>query len=727
MSEDWDDGPVAVTQISNEIGFGMPGSGTTGRGFKPPSSNDSNGFSDRKPGGRGFGTDNQVGESRRGGGGFRGGRGGGGGFGRRNDDEEGGGGRGFGSGSRGGGSFNRRNDDEEDGGGGRGFGGGRGSGGGSGRRYDDGEDGGGGRGFGGGCHGSGGRGFGRRNDDEGGGGSRGGGGFGRKNDNGEYGGGNRGFNGGGMNGRSGFGNRRDEDGDDGGDRGFNTGRGRGRSRGGGGGSGDRDRDRDRGDEQEKPRERYIPKERTEEELFADGTKVGINFDKYNAIDVKTSGEDVPPPIEFFEDANLRTLLINNIKRCNYTVPTPVQKYSLPIVMAGRDLMACAQTGSGKTAAFIIPIIQRLLEKPREIEDLKAQNCVEPRALVIAPTRELAIQTYNVATKFAKGSTLYARVCYGGTAIGNELRQLFSGCDILVCTVGRLMGFVGMGKVSFASIEFVVLDEADRMLDQKSIDDIEKILCHESMTPVGERITLMFSATFPSQIQQLAGKYLQNYVFVAVGIVGGACTDIQQNFIEVSKKEKRGKLKEILQIEKDNNTLKGIVVFVETKKNADFIAALLSENRFPTTSIHGDRLQREREEALYDFTSGRMGILVATSVAARGLDMQCARHVINYDMPQLIEEYIHRIGRTGRVGNQGIATSFYDPDVDSHIKDSLIRILSQADQPVPEWLEMGDGKNYGPASGFGGKDIRSFSDVQDCSRGAAQPVEKEEEW
>ena len=204
----------------------------------------------------------------------------------------------------------------------------------------------------------------------------------------------------------------------------------------------------------------------------------LNFSKYESIEVKTSGEDVPPPIKSFQDANLRTLLNENITKSHYTVPTPVQKQALPIILAGRDLMACAQTGSGKTAAFLIPIIHRLLEKSRDL-DMKAANCVEPRAIVFSPTRELAIQIHDEARKFCKGSILKCQILYGGTSTGHQLRQIFNGCDILVATPGRLLDLVGKGKVTFSSIEFVVLDEADRMLDMGFIGDIEKVHTDQS--------------------------------------------------------------------------------------------------------------------------------------------------------------------------------------------------------------------------------------------------------
>lgn len=210
---------------------------------------------------------------------------------------------------------------------------------------------------------------------------------------------------------------------------------------------------------------------------------------------------------------------------------------------------------------------------------------------------------------------------------------------------------------------------------------------------------MFSATFPEQIQELAAKFLHDYIFLAVGIVGSASTDVQQEFYEVAKFAKRNKLLSILKEHSDERTL----VFVETKRNADFIASFLCEQSFPTTSIHGDRLQREREQALYDFKKGIRKILVATAVAARGLDIKDVQIVVNYDLPNSIDEYVHRIGRTGRVGNHGLAISFFDEQQDRPLAPALAKILSQANQPIPDWLgDRGFGET---ADQFASRDIR----------------------
>lgn len=471
---------------------------------------------------------------------------------------------------------------------------------------------------------------------------------------------------------------------------------------------------------DKPRELYIPPAPTddEKEMFGSGISSGINFDKFDEIEVKVTGENPPKPIDSFARSGLRDSLLNNVRKSNYHKPTPIQKYAIPIIMDGRDLMACAQTGSGKTAAFLLPMVNTLLDAKSD------KQAGSPQILIIVPTRELALQIFNEARKFAVGSFLKTCIAYGGTATRHQLDNIQNGCHILVATPGRLIDFVDKQAVCFNKIKFVVLDEADRMLDMGFMTDVEKIMTNETMPSKELRQTLMFSATFPSAIQELAGQFLNNYIFAAVGIVGGASADVEQTVFQVTKFQKRKKLQEILEL----SDPKGTLVFVETKRNADYLASLLSETTYPTTSIHGDRLQREREEALRNFKSGKMYILIATSVAARGLDIKNVLHVINYDMPKSIDDYVHRIGRTGRVGNKGRATSFYDPESDMTIASDLVKILTQAGQEVPVFLQgVSGGSSFGGANKFGGQDIRDRNN--EGSRLDAMPnqLEPEESW
>ncbi|XP_060663857.1 ATP-dependent RNA helicase vasa [Drosophila nasuta] len=470
---------------------------------------------------------------------------------------------------------------------------------------------------------------------------------------------------------------------------------------------------DNGEEGEKKaREFYIPPEPTndETEMFSTGIMSGINFSKYDNIPVKVTGENVPTSIKRFDQAGLREILVENVTKAGYKVPTPIQKVSIPVIAGKRDLMACAQTGSGKTAAFLLPILTNILDEPSDLEIGK------PLAVVVSPTRELAIQIFNEARKFAYTTYLKISLVYGGTSVKHQNEAINKGCHLLIATPGRLLDFVERTFIMFDNIRYIVLDEADRMLDMGFSESMRKIMHHQTMHP--EHQTLMFSATFPEQIQRLAGEFLKDYIFVTIGVVGGACSDVKQDIFEVNKFSKRSKLMEILR-----EGAEGTIVFVETKRGADFLASFFSETEFPTTSIHGDRLQSQREQALRDFKNGTMKVLIATSVASRGLDIKNVKHVINYDMPTNIDDYVHRIGRTGRVGNSGRATSFFDPDQDRLIAGDLIKILKGSDQDVPDFLNEIGGGSSSHRSNFNTVDVRGGG----AFNTPADNLEDEENW
>jgi len=348
---------------------------------------------------------------------------------------------------------------------------------------------------------------------------------------------------------------------------------------------------------------------------------------------------VPPAIKTFDKAGLRKIVLDNVMKSGYTVPTPIQKVSIPVIAGKRDLMACAQTGSGKTAAFLLPIITSILDDPSENVEIG-----KPQAVIVSPTRELAIQIFNEARKFAHSTYLKITLVYGGTSVKHQNEAVAKGCHVLIATPGRLLDFVERTFVLFDDTRFVVLDEADRMLDMGFQESMRKIMQHPTMRP--QHQTLMFSATFPEEIQRLAGEFLKDYVFVTIGVVGGACSDVKQDIFEVSKFNKRSKLmvRQMMDISMCNNRLiiispylqeilregaEGTIVFVETKRGADFLASFFSETEFPTTSIHGDRLQSQREQALRDFKNGTMKVLIATSVAARGLGKYNRRMLLTH--------------------------------------------------------------------------------------------------
>ncbi|XP_057678472.1 probable ATP-dependent RNA helicase DDX4 isoform X2 [Corythoichthys intestinalis] len=454
----------------------------------------------------------------------------------------------------------------------------------------------------------------------------------------------------------------------------------------------------------RPKVTYVPPALPEDEdsVFMHYQQ-GINFDKYDEITVDVSGTNPPPGIMSFEEAALCASLQTNISKSGYSKPTPVQKHGIPIVSAGRDLMACAQTGSGKTAAFLLPILQQLMADGVAASSFCEQQ--EPEAIIVAPTRELINQIFLEARKFSYGTCVRPVVVYGGVNTGFQLREISKGCNIVCGTPGRLLDVIGRGRIGLTKLRYLVMDEADKMLDMGFEPDMRRLVGSPGMPPKENRQTLLFSATFPEDIQRLAADFLKtDYLFLAVGVVGGACTDVQQTIVQVSKFSKREKLTELLGATGQERTL----VFVETKRQADFIATFLCQENLPTTSIHGDREQREREQALSDFKSGKCPILVATSVAARGLDIPDVQHVVNFDLPKNIDEYVHRIGRTGRCGNVGKAVSFYDAEVDGHLARSLITILSKAQQEVPPWLE--ESAFSGGATSFnefGSSDSRKF--------------------
>ncbi|KAK2713871.1 hypothetical protein QYM36_009679 [Artemia franciscana] len=468
-------------------------------------------------------------------------------------------------------------------------------------------------------------------------------------------------------------------------------------------------------------------EEMELELFG-SANTGINFDKYEDIPVEATGEDIPPNINSYDEVKMTEIMQENIVLARYQRPTPVQKFALPIILGKRDLMACAQTGSGKTAAFLIPILNRIYENGPVHNGYQSRGGgyrrkQYPIALVLAPTRELATQIFDEAKKFSYRSKVRPAVVYGGADLRSQMAELDRGCHLLVATPGRLHDMLDRGKIGLEYCKFLILDEADRMLDMGFEPQIRAIVEKNSMPGSPERQTLMFSATFPKEIQMLARDFLENYIFLAVGRVGSASENITQKIVWVEEHDKRSFLLDLLNAaglfrsEKSTDSL--TLVFVETKRGADGLEDFLWGEGYPVTSIHGDRSQKEREEALRRFRSGERPVLVATAVAARGLDIPHVKHVINFDLPSDVEEYVHRIGRTGRMGNLGLATSFFNEKNRNLVRD-LVELIQESKQDLPSWLEAmgsemrssvgntrrgaGGGKKFG--GGFGSRDYRT---------------------
>lgn len=363
----------------------------------------------------------------------------------------------------------------------------------------------------------------------------------------------------------------------------------------------------------------------------------------------------------FNDLQLIEPVLQALSKEGYTKPTPIQEQAIPIVLQRRDLLGCAQTGTGKTAAFAIPLLQLMhLEGEQQQQPSTGQGRRRIKALVLTPTRELAIQIEESFRAYGRYLGLKHLVIFGGVSQHNQVNALRQGVDILVATPGRLLDLMNQRHISLQDIKYFVLDEADRMLDMGFVHDVKRVI---SKLPA-QRQTLFFSATMPPEIQQLANILLRNPAKVEVTPVSSTAETIQQHLYYVEKQNKRSLLLHILQDESIGTAL----VFSRTKHGADKIARGLSKAGVRAEAIHGDKSQNARQHALQNFKSRRTRILVATDIAARGIDIDELTHVINYDLPDVPETYVHRIGRTGRAGANGVAFSFCDYEEKINLKD-----------------------------------------------------------
>ncbi|KRY27843.1 ATP-dependent RNA helicase DDX3X [Trichinella spiralis] len=440
-------------------------------------------------------------------------------------------------------------------------------------------------------------------------------------------------------------------------------------------------DGSRGVEHRRPPVTYVPKELDEADFNSLYISKGINFEKQMEVDVETRGVNCPAPKNSFQEFGFSDVLLKNISKLQMTVPTLVQRHAIPVLLQRRDLMVCAQTGSGKTAAFLLPIISLLEERER------IPGKIAPQAAVVVPTRELAQQVFSVCRSLLVDTGFRCAVAYGGVSVQYQLSELWRGCDIVVATPGRLVQFMEMQKVTLNFCRFFIFDEADRMLDMGFEATVRQIA---STLPVGEFITAMFSATFPVEVQSLARQFLRDdFIFKIIGILGSANQDIMQS-IRLAKYQAKDDqllniLREISEEYEGRNEIPKILIFVSRKRMADIVSMELLNNGFKSTSIHGDREQYEREKALRNFKQGKANVLVATDVAARGLDIAGVDYVINFDMPKCVDDYVHRIGRTGRVGNPGRAISFFSWRDDQAIAKDLADMLQRCGQDVPNFL------------------------------------------
>lgn len=415
--------------------------------------------------------------------------------------------------------------------------------------------------------------------------------------------------------------------------------------------------------------------------------------------------------------NLIEPILRALHTEGYTTPTPIQQQAIPIVLEGKDLLGCAQTGTGKTAAFSIPLLQLLYQQNNPNKGIKA--------LILTPTRELAIQIDESIAAYGRYTGLKHTVIFGGVSQLSQTQALRRGVDILIATPGRLLDLMQQGYVSLQQLQFFVLDEADRMLDMGFIHDVKKII---TKLPA-KRQTLFFSATMPTEIAGLANSILHQPSKVEVTPVSSTVEKIEQSVYFVEKQDKRALLNHLLA---DKN-IKTVLVFARTKHGADKVVKELVRTGISAAAIHGNKSQNARQRALTDFKNGSLRVLVATDIAARGIDVEQLSHVINYELPNVPETYVHRIGRTGRAGASGIAISFCDAEEKPFLKDiqKLIAIniphvsdhpYAMSDislsnfKPMPKQQQ---GRSYqgnnGQRRSFRGGDSRRYSDSSQARR------------
>lgn len=411
-------------------------------------------------------------------------------------------------------------------------------------------------------------------------------------------------------------------------------------------------------------------------------------DKFRADNNMTlAGTDIPRPVETFDEAGFPAYVLNEVKAAGFAKPTAIQSQGWPMALSGRDVVGVAETGSGKTLSYCLPAIVHINAQP-----LLAPGD-GPIVLILAPTRELAVQIQEEVSKFGKSSRIRNTCVYGGVPKGQQIRDLAKGVEVCIATPGRLIDMLEMGKTNLRRITYLVLDEADRMLDMGFEPQIRKII--GQIRP--DRQTCMWSATWPKEVRQLAADYQSNWIQVTVGSMElSANHRITQQVEVVSEFEKRDKmLRHIEKIMEDKASK--VLVFTGTKRVADDITRFLRQDGWPALSIHGDKQQNERDWVLNEFKMGKSPIMVATDVASRGIDVKDITHVFNYDYPNNSEDYIHRIGRTARAGRMGTAITLFTTDNAKQARD-LVNVLKEAKQQIdPRLAEM---VRYGGGGGGG---------------------------
>ena len=410
----------------------------------------------------------------------------------------------------------------------------------------------------------------------------------------------------------------------------------------------------------------------------------------------------------FTDLGLASPLVDALTRQGYETPTPIQAQAIPSALKGHDILGTAQTGTGKTAAFTLPILQQLMR----YMDKSGKRPV--RVLILTPTRELAIQIGESITSYGTNIKLHHTVIFGGVGQRPQTDALKRGVDIITATPGRLLDLMNQGFIDLKNIEHFVLDEADRMLDMGFIHDVKKVIAKIPK----KRQTLFFSATMPNEVVKLSDSLLNNPIRVSVAPVSTTAEKVQQKVFKVDQKAKRFLLRSLL---KDNSIeIPSVLVFTRTKHGADKVVKDLVKNGITAQAIHGNKSQNARQNALRNFKSRETRVLVATDIAARGIDIDELTHVINYEIPNIPETYVHRIGRTGRAGNSGIAWSFVDKEESKFLKD--IQRLIKKEIPVQLDHEFLPGavlpeteKSASPREGNRDREDRNFRKKTDTQK------------
>merc|ERR1719230_350656 len=386
------------------------------------------------------------------------------------------------------------------------------------------------------------------------------------------------------------------------------------------------------------------------------------------------GHNVPKPVRTFEEASFPDYVLEEVSRVGFREPTPIQIQGWPIALSGRDMVGIAETGSGKTLAFLLPAIVHINAQPY------LTRGDGPIVLVMAPTRELACQIQEECNRFGRSSKIKNTCCYGGVPRREQQQDLKDGVEIVIATPGRMIDFLEAGDTNLKRVTYMVLDEADRMLDMGFEPQVRKIT--SQVRP--DRQTLMWSATWPTEVKRLARDICkEDPVHINVGSLDLRTAHTIRQYVEVvDERDKRGRLKRLLEKVMDGSK---ILIFAQTKRDGDDLTREMRTDGWPALCIHGDKKQEEREWVLKEFKSGKSPILIATDVASRGLDVKDIKYVINYDFPSQIEDYIHRVGRTGRAGATGSSYTFFTKDKFRHARE-LIDVLREASQPVPSELE-----------------------------------------